>query len=114
MSHDIQVVDERQLVGFRARELAPARLYQQLPANDEVLLLANFSGELALDVAQYALVALHLGSEDPEALWAFLHTSTGADDLSAWKRLLIQLEFRDPRRSLAAARVGELRRAALM
>ena len=40
MSHDIQVVDERQLVGFRARELAPARLYQQLPANDEVLLLA--------------------------------------------------------------------------
>jgi hypothetical protein len=40
MSHDIQVVDERQLVGFRARELAPPRLYQQLPANDKVLLLA--------------------------------------------------------------------------
>jgi hypothetical protein len=40
MSHDIQVVDERQLVGFRARELAPARLYQQIPANDEVLLVA--------------------------------------------------------------------------
>jgi hypothetical protein len=40
MSHDIQVIDERQLVGFRARELAPARLYQQIPANDEVLLLA--------------------------------------------------------------------------
>jgi len=36
MSHDIQLVDERQLVGFRARELAPARLYQQIPANDEV------------------------------------------------------------------------------
>jgi ERCC4-related helicase len=40
MSHDIQVIDECRLVGFRARELAPARLYQQMPANDEVLLLA--------------------------------------------------------------------------
>jgi hypothetical protein len=40
MSHDIQLVDERQLAGFRARELAPARLYPQIPANDEVLLLA--------------------------------------------------------------------------
>jgi hypothetical protein len=40
MSHDIQLFDERQLVGFRARELAPARLYEQLPANDEALLLA--------------------------------------------------------------------------
>jgi hypothetical protein len=40
MSHDIQVVDERQLVGFRARELAPARLYQQIPTNDAVLLVA--------------------------------------------------------------------------
>ena len=40
MSHDSQVVDERQLVGFRARELAPAPLYQQISANDQVLLLA--------------------------------------------------------------------------
>jgi hypothetical protein len=47
-------------------------------------------------------------------LWAWVHNPTGADDLGAWKRLLTHLEFRDPRRSLAAARVGELRRAALM
>ena len=40
MSRDIQVIDECQLVGFRACELTPARLYQQMPANDEVLLLA--------------------------------------------------------------------------
>jgi hypothetical protein len=53
-------------------------------------------------------------ADDPEALWAWLHTSTGEDDLGAWKRLLTQLEFRDPRRSLCAARVGELRRATLM
>jgi hypothetical protein len=53
-------------------------------------------------------------SDDAEALWAWVHTPTGADDLPAWKRLLTHLEFRDPRRALCAARVGELRRAALM
>ena len=53
-------------------------------------------------------------ADDAEALWAWVHTPTGEDDLGAWKRLLTQLEFRDPRRSLCAARVGELRRAALM
>ena len=51
-------------------------------------------------------------AEDSEALWAYLRTAE--DDLGAWKRLLTQLEFRDPRRPLAAARVGELRRATLM
>jgi hypothetical protein len=49
--------------------------------------------------------------DDVEALWAWVHTAN--DDLGAWKRLLTRLEFRDPRRPLAAARVGELR-AALM
>ena len=39
-------------------------------------------------------------AEDPEALWAYLQTAS--DDLGAWKRLLTQLEFRDPRRALAA------------
>ena len=53
-------------------------------------------------------------AEDPDALWAWVHSPSGEDDLGAWKRLLVQLEFRDPRRPLAAARVGELRRAALM
>ncbi len=53
-------------------------------------------------------------SEDPDALWAWVHTPTGEEDLQAWKRLLSRLEFRDPRRPLCAARVGELRRAALM
>ena len=54
-----------------------------------------------------------LTSDEPEALWAWVHSLSGADDLGAWKRLLAQLEFRDPRRALCAARVGELR-AALM
>jgi hypothetical protein len=53
-------------------------------------------------------------ADDPDALWAWVRTAGGEDDVGAWKRLLAQLEFRDPRRPLAAARVGELRRAALM
>ncbi len=52
-------------------------------------------------------------SDEPDALWAWVQCTSGEDDLSAWKRLLSQLSFRDPRRSLAAARVTELR-AALM
>jgi hypothetical protein len=47
---------------------------------------------------------------DAEALWAWVNGPTGRDDLGAWKRLLSELPFRDPRRSLCAARVGELRR----
>ena len=50
-------------------------------------------------------------SGDIDALWAWVNGPTGRDDLVAWKRLLAALEFRDPRRSLCAARVGELRRA---
>jgi hypothetical protein len=52
-------------------------------------------------------------ADDPEALWAWVQCTSGEDDLPAWKRLLSQLSFRDPRRSLCASRVGELR-AALM
>jgi hypothetical protein len=51
-------------------------------------------------------------ADDPEALWAWVQTPTGQDDLPAWKRLLSRLQFHDPRRARAAARVGELRRAA--
>ena len=50
-------------------------------------------------------------SGEPDGLWAWVNTPTGRDDIGAWKRLLAHLEFRDPRRSLCAARVGELRRA---
>ena len=50
-------------------------------------------------------------ANDPQALWAWVNSTSGGDDLSAWKRLLAGLEFRDPRRSLCAARIGELRRS---
>jgi hypothetical protein len=46
---------------------------------------------------------------DEEALWEWVQCPSGLDDLPAWKRLLVGLDFHDPRRSLAAARVGSLR-----
>jgi hypothetical protein len=49
-------------------------------------------------------------SDDVDALWAWVQSASGTDDLVAWKRLLARLEFRDARRSLAAARVAQLRR----
>ena len=51
-----------------------------------------------------------LTSDDPDAVWAWVNSPSGEQDLGAWKRLLSQLDFRDPRRSLCAARVAELRR----
>jgi hypothetical protein len=52
-----------------------------------------------------------VSSDDPSALWAWVNSASGRDDVVALKRLLSRLEFRDPRRSLCAARVGELRRS---
>ena len=50
-------------------------------------------------------------ANDCDALWAWVNAASGRDDLGAWKRLLAGLGFRDPRRSLCAARIGELRRS---
>lgn len=50
-------------------------------------------------------------AEDDVALWAWLRTASGWDDLAAWKRLLGHMDYRDPRRSLAASRVMALRSA---
>jgi hypothetical protein len=52
-----------------------------------------------------------LGSDDVEALWAWVQCPSGEDDLLAWSRLLAGLDFEDPRRSLAAARTRSLRDA---
>jgi hypothetical protein len=48
-------------------------------------------------------------SEDRDALWAWVQTPSGEDDPAAWKQVLSALDFRDPRRSQAAAQVGRLR-----
>jgi hypothetical protein len=50
-------------------------------------------------------------ADDAAALWAWLQSPSGSEDLPAWKRLLGRLSFQDPRRSLAAARVRSLREA---
>ena len=47
-----------------------------------------------------------MSAGDQDALWAWLQTPTGAGDLPAWQRLLANLPFADPRRSLAASRLG--------
>ena len=52
-----------------------------------------------------------MSSGDQEALWAWVQSAGGANDLAAWQRLLSNLAFQDPRRSLAAARIGGLRAA---
>jgi hypothetical protein len=50
-------------------------------------------------------------AEDTEALWRWVQSTSGHDDLAAWKRLLANVDYRDPRRSLAASRVRALRTA---
>jgi hypothetical protein len=50
-----------------------------------------------------------MSAGDREALWSWLQTPSGATDLAAWQRLLANLPFQDPRRSLAASRIGQLR-----
>jgi hypothetical protein len=49
-------------------------------------------------------------SGDADALWAWVRSSSGVDDLLAWQRLLAELAYTDPRRSLAVARIQALRR----
>jgi hypothetical protein len=50
-----------------------------------------------------------MSSGDEDALWTWLQTAGGAHDLVAWQRLLSNLRFQDPRRSLAASRISGLR-----
>ena len=50
-------------------------------------------------------------ADDHEALWAWVQTPSGCDDLPAWKRLLANLDYTNPRRDFAAAQVTVLRAA---
>lgn len=50
-------------------------------------------------------------ADDRDVLWTWLQTPSGHDDAAGWKLLLGALDFRDPRRSQAAAQVGRLRAA---
>lgn len=48
-------------------------------------------------------------SDDADALWAWVRSSSGESDLLAWQRLLATLDYTDPRRSRAVARTRALR-----
>jgi hypothetical protein len=50
-----------------------------------------------------------IATEDREALWAWLDSSAGRDDGPGLRRFLADLPFDDPRRALAASRLGTLR-----
>jgi hypothetical protein len=50
-------------------------------------------------------------SEDADALWAWVSSPSGADDLLAWQRLVRALKYTDARRSQAVARLAALRRS---
>ena len=50
-------------------------------------------------------------ADDNDTLWAWVQSASGREDLGAWKRLLAQLHFHDPRRSLAATEIRRLRAA---
>jgi hypothetical protein len=96
---------ERLLGAGAVREAAEAYGGPLLPGSDAPGIVA------ARDHLEAWLRQAVMTADDTEALWAWVNTDGGHDDVGAWKRLLTSLEFRDPRRSLAAARVGELRRA---
>lgn len=51
-------------------------------------------------------------SEDVEALWSWVRSPSGEEDLVAWLRLLSALPYTDARRGLAVARTAALRRSA--
>jgi hypothetical protein len=48
-------------------------------------------------------------SGDADALWIWVRSPSGEDDLVAWLRLLAALDYTDARRGLAVARVAALR-----
>jgi hypothetical protein len=87
------------------REAAEAYAGPLLPGS-EAPAIVHARDQLDAWVRQAVMTA-----NDPDALWAWVNSPSGTEDLGAWKRLLSRLEFRDPRRSLCASRVGDLRRS---
>jgi hypothetical protein len=51
-----------------------------------------------------------IAEEDVETLWAWLATSSGQDDILCWQRFIASIPHGDTRRTMAATRIGRLRR----
>jgi hypothetical protein len=96
---------ERLLRAGQPREATQRYMAPPLPRSDAPGIV-EAREELDAWVRRAALAA-----EDREALWAWLQSSSGRDDLLAWTRFLGQLQFADPRRALAASRIAHLREA---
>jgi hypothetical protein len=99
------LIVQRLLRAGRAREAAERYAAALLPRS-EAPGIVEVRDELDAWVRSAVMIA-----GDPEALWAWLESASGADDLAAWKRFLSDLDPADPRRPLAVSRLARLRGA---
>jgi hypothetical protein len=99
------LVVQRMLRAGRAREAAQRYTAPLLPRS-EAPGVVDARDELDAWVRSAVMT-----SGDREALWAWLESGSGRDDLPAWKRFLADLDFADPRRPFAASRLARLRNA---
>jgi len=94
---------QRLLRAGRAREAADTYAAPLLPRSEAPGIVQD-RAELDGWVRSAVLTA-----DDREALWAWLESASGSDDVPAWKRFLADLDYDDPRRPLAVTRLARLR-----
>jgi hypothetical protein len=99
------LVVQRLLRSGRAREAAQAYSAALLPRS-EAPGVVDLRHELDAWVRSAVMT-----SGDREALWAWLDSASGSDDMPAWKRFLADLDPADPRRAYAVSRLARLRNA---
>ena len=97
------LVIQRLLRAGRTREAAERYRAPLLPRS-EAPGVVDDRGELDAWVRSAVMTA-----GDQEALWAWLESESGCEDVPAWKRFLAGLDFGDPRRPLAVSRLSVLR-----
>jgi hypothetical protein len=99
------LIIQRVLRSGRAREAAQRYSGQLLPRSEAPGIV-----ELRDELDGWVRSAV-MTSGDREALWAWLESDAGCEDVPAWKRFLADLDYGDPRRPLAVSRLGRLRSA---
>jgi hypothetical protein len=97
---DFSVLERLAEMG-RVREALERYVGTLLPASEVPAIVA------ARERLDFSLRGAALASEDPDLLWAWLHTPSGADDVFAWRRLA-DLLAQDDRRRVAV--LSQLRR----
>jgi hypothetical protein len=99
------LIVQRLLRAGRAREAA-RRYPAALMPHSEAPGVADARDELDRWVRSAVMT-----SDDQEALWAWVGSDPGCDDVPAWKRFLADVDFADPRRAVAMSRLAGLRNA---